>query len=205
MTCLFTLASFEEIEILQDTCKAEFGCGMTRAEFFKTMHHTIGRWYSVYLAVSLGLLAFLRITDNEESIKLAILLFLTVVPGLLYMLVASQNRMYNLHRYVNRDVKPYKAPSIFSLRLIPYSMVVAMVSLVPPAIVTSIFFDLSSQVPKHTLLINISVEMNMLVLWFIWVVNPCIKKYVVKNATAKVDSILRVDSSNEIKKQEMGG
>ena len=148
---------------------------MDRAEFFKEIIKRAGKWYSRILLATLTVAVLMRIIDNELSLLISWLNLSLVLPSLFMIVSVSFARILDLHRYFYTGEAKYTPPSIFSLRLLPHNLVVAIATIAPPAISVSLLFGIEGHNHLQTSLLSSHVLLCSLTVWFYWCVNPYIK------------------------------
>ncbi|MBW8190103.1 hypothetical protein K0504_03565 [Neiella marina] len=151
---------------------------MNRAEFFEVISHKFGRWYAIALIAALVTLVAIRLINSGALQNMSLVVFTPVVPAFICMIISAGMRVFDLHKYFYNGSGTYQRPAFMSLKLIPYSIVVAVVSLVPPTILISVLFGLDGHEQIHTSLFSDLLLISSLVFWFFWVVNPYIKRLV---------------------------
>lgn len=154
---------------------------MDRAEFFKVVARQISRWYSIILFICFACVVIMRIINTELSLLISWVALIPVLPALCVLVVSSSMRMLDLHRHFYKGEAKYKAPSLFSLRLTPFNIVIAIVTLVPPVVLVSMLFGLEGHRFEYTALLSTHVLLCSLSVWYFWVINPYIKRMVLND------------------------
>lgn len=151
---------------------------MDRAEFIKVMAQKLGKGYFTLLVLCLVGAIILRIVNNESLLNISAVLLAPVLPAGAVMAISSVIRILDLHKHNYRGMEKYVAPSPWSIKLVPYNIIVPMAVTVPPVLVVSLLFELENHPDEHTFLYSAFVLISLAVCWFFGVVNPYIKSLV---------------------------
>ena len=151
---------------------------MDRAELFRIIGKKIGSYYSNLLIIALGGTVLMRLVNTESSLIFSWIILMPVMPTLCVMALASVQRILDLHRHHHTGDEPYVAPSIISLKLLPFSIVVPLIIMLPPFMVVSLIFGMEGHGQEHTSLLSLHVFMSLIAAWYFLGVNPYIKRMV---------------------------
>ena len=151
---------------------------MDRAAFFKEISQKIGKAYSILLIFCVFSTSLLRIVNTESALVISWFFVLLALPSLCAMAFSVLGRIIDLHRHHHAGEEGYVAPSIMSLKLVPFNIVVPLVTMVPPFIIVAFIFGMDGHEQEHTNLLSAHVFLSLLAACFFWGINPFIKHMV---------------------------
>ena len=150
---------------------------MTRLEFFSLIFRRGMRGYFVSVLVCLLVAIVSRVVNSEQSLLFSTYTLLIVFPAYATVIISVDSRAFDLHKKENGKVEDYVAPGFFSIKLVPYRLVVWIVTFVPPALVIAALFGLESHVKEHTTTLSMVVLLNLVPVWYFSGVNQLFRKW----------------------------
>lgn len=149
---------------------------MNRAQFFSEAYcRSVLVLKKIVLATTFTTM-ILRLINTEYVVKIAAVLAIPMFIAWLVMIAKLFSQVLALHRHEYEEIGGYVEPSIFSIKLLPQSLMVCIGALVPPALITSLLFGLNNHEYKHTEILSLLFFFQFVVVWFYWVFDPFIKK-----------------------------
>ena len=151
---------------------------MNRSQFFVEIFRraTVAIKYMLLATVFVTLVT--RLIDNESAFKVAGVLAVITFPAWFIMVGKLVSRVLDLHRYEHGNKEGYVEPSVWSIRLLPQSLMVSIGTLVPPVTVVSLLFGLENHPKEHTTILSILLLVQVISAWYYWVFDPFMQKIV---------------------------
>jgi len=151
---------------------------MNRAQFFLEIFNrsVVGIKYMLLVTAFITLVT--RLIDNALALKIASFLTVMVLPVWFVMIGKLVSTVLDLYRHEHGKKDGYVEPNIWSIKLLPQSLMVSIGALAPPVLVMSLLFGLENHPQEHTTILSILLLLQVSITWYFWAFEPFLMKSV---------------------------